>query len=150
MRRVALAFALFATTTLAIAAAPRMLPRPVPAQTTIHDYTFPSGAGLLLFYVRPDRTADFEAIARRLGEVLDRADDPVRKQQAANWRVFQSVEVAREHAIYAFIFDPAVAGASYDPVTVLGEALPTEVQVLFDRLKASVIRVERMGLRKLR
>jgi len=150
MRRLALALALSAIASLAIAAAPRLAPRTTQAQATTHDYTFSSGAGLLLFYVRPDHTADFEAVVARLSAVLDRTDDPVRKQQAASWRVFQSVEAARDHAIYAFVFDPAIATASYDPVTVLGEAVPTEVQGLFERLKASVIRVERMGLRKMR
>ncbi len=114
------------------------------------DYKFPSGAGLLFFYVKPDKTADFEAIVARLGDVLDKSDDPVRKQQAASWRVLRSVEATGDSAIYVFVFIPAVPGADYDPIKVLSEAMPTEVQALYERLREDVIRVERMGLAKIR
>ena len=43
-----------------------------------------------------------------------------------------------------------MAGADYDPVKLLTEALPAEVQALYTRLKDSIVRVERMGLVKLR
>ncbi|HKV99520.1 MAG TPA: hypothetical protein VJN96_06845 [Vicinamibacterales bacterium] len=114
------------------------------------DYRFPSGAGLLFFYVKPARTADFEAVIARLSEVLDKTDDPVRKQQAANWHILRSVETTPDAAIYVFMFVPAVAGTDYDPIKVLGEALPTEVQGLYEKLRDAVIRVERMGLGKIR
>ena len=114
------------------------------------DYKFPSGAGLLFFYVKPDKTADFEAVVARLSEVLDKTEDPVRKPQAANWHILRSVEATPNAAIYVFMFVPAVAGADYDPIKVLGEALPTEAQGLYERLRDSVIRVERMGLGKIR
>ena len=52
--------------------------------------------------------------------------------------------------IYLFMFDPAVVGADYDPIKILGEANPTEVQSLFEKLKAAVVRIERMGLIKVR
>src|SRR4051794_19504230 len=62
------------------------------ARASTQSYSFPSGAGMLFFYVKPDRTADFEAVVTRLSETLDRAEDPVRKQQAANWHILRSVE----------------------------------------------------------
>ncbi len=114
------------------------------------DYKFPSGAGLLFFYVKADKTSDFEAVVARLGEVLDKTDDPVRKQQGLNWRVLRSVESTGDSAIYVFVFIPAVTGADYDPIKVLSEAAPTEVQALYERLRDDVIRVERMGLAKVR
>ena len=114
------------------------------------DYRFPSGAGLLFFYVKPDKTTDFEAVIARLSEVLDKTEDPIRKQQAANWRILRSVETTPDAAIYVFMFVPATPGADYDPMKVLGDALPTQVQGLYERLRDSVIRVERMGLGKIR
>jgi hypothetical protein len=114
------------------------------------EYLFPSGAGLLFFHVRPERAADFEAVVARLSAALDASTDPVRRQQGASWRVFRSVEIPRDVVLYLFVFDPAVAGADYDPVRVLSEALPLEAQGLYDRLRASVVRVERMGLMKMR
>ena len=123
---------------------------PIGVPVVAQAYSFSTGAGLLFFYVRPERTADFEAVAARLAEVLETTQDTVRKQQAASWRIFKSAEAARDWAIYLFHFDPALPGADYDPVKLLGEGLPTEAQALYERLKASIIRVERMGLTKLR
>jgi hypothetical protein len=113
-------------------------------------YAFPSGAGLLLFYVRPDRTADFESVLKRMTEVLDKADIPPRKQQAAGWRMFKSVETPKDSVIYVFVLDPAVVGSDYDPVKVLSEGLPTEAHALYESLKSATVRIERMGLSKLR
>ena len=103
---------------------------PAVSQAGSQAYTFPSGAGMLFFYVRPDKTADFDAVVARLGEALETVQDPARKAQASGWRIFKSGEVARDAAIYVFFFDPAPAGADYDPVKLLGEALPTEAQGL--------------------
>ena len=56
----------------------------------------------------------------------------------------------KESAIYVFSFDPAVPGADYDPVKLLAEAVPGEAQALYEKLKAAIVRVERMGLARLR
>lgn len=53
---------------------------------------FGSDAGLVLNFVKPDKTADFEAIMARLKEALQRSGNSERKQQAANWKVFRAVE----------------------------------------------------------
>jgi len=120
-------------------------PRP-PAQ----EYVFPTGAGVLFFHVRPERAQDFEAIVKRIAESLDRSTDPVRRQQAAHWRIYRSAEAPRDAVIYLFFFDPAVSGADYDPIKVLSEDAPAELSGLFERLRADIVRVERMGLNKLR
>jgi hypothetical protein len=122
-------------------------PPPVPV---IQGYAFPTGAGILFFHVRPDKTTDFEAVVARVGSALDHTQDPARKEQGAGWRIYKSTEAAADAAIYLFFFDPAVKGADYDPVKLLGESVPAEAQGLYDRLKSSLIRVERMGLSKMR
>lgn len=131
-----------------VAAAP--LPHPVQQASRPNDYQFPGQAGALLFYVRPERSSDFEGIVAKLSGVLDASADPIRRQQAAAWRMYRSLEPAREMALYVFFFDPVVGDSDYDPVKVLGEALPAEAQSLFERLKADVIRVERLSLARLR
>jgi hypothetical protein len=120
------------------------------AAPTGQEYVFPSGAGVLFFHVRPELAADFEAVVARLAAALDRSTDPVRKQQAEHWRIYRSAEAPREAVVYLFFFDPAVMGADYDPVKVLGEDAPAEVGPLYERLRAAIVRVERMGLAKLR
>ena len=121
-----------------------------PGDAAPQEYVIPAGAGVLFFHVRPDHAADFEAVVGRLSTALDRSPDPVRKQQAASWRIYRSAEAPREVVIYLFFFDPAVAGADYDPVKVLGEDAPAEVGPLYERLRSAIVRVERMGLAKLR
>jgi hypothetical protein len=121
-----------------------------PGHSGAPDYRFASAAGLLSFEVRPDRAADFEAVVAKLSEVLDRSADPVRRQQAASWRIWRSLESGPDATVYIFFFDPAVAGADYDPVKILGEGVPTEVHALYERLNAATIKVRRMSLAKIR
>jgi hypothetical protein len=86
-----------------------------------------------------------------LQAALAKATDPTIAAQARGWRIFKATEAGPNGTVlYVFFFDPAPAGADYDPVKLLGEALPAEAQGLYDRLKASIIRVERMGLAKIR
>ena len=123
---------------------------PPAAPPATQAYTFSTGAGVLFFYVRPDKVADFEAVVSKISEVLDATQDPLRKQQASSWRMFKSTEALKESAIYVFSFDPALPGADYDPVKLLADTVPAEAQALYEKLKAAIVRVERMGLARLR
>lgn len=118
--------------------------------TPSKDYVFSTGAGMLFFYVKPDKSVEFEAVVTRLSEALDKTADPVRKQQAAGWRILKSVELQTDSPVYVFVFDPAVVGADYDPVKVLSDGAPPDLQALYAQLKDATIRVERMALVKLR
>jgi len=120
------------------------------APASSKDYVFSTGAGMLFFYVKPDKSVEFEAVVARLSEALDKTADPVRKQQAAGWRILKSVELQTDSPVYVFVFDPAVVGADYDPVKVLSDGAPADLQALYAQLKDATIRVERMALAKLR
>ncbi len=149
MRRIALSVIALALAGPAARPVARVQDPPAPAAPS-QAYTFATGAGILFFYVRPDRTSDFEAVLARLSDALDATQEATRRQQAASWRMFKSVEAVKEAAIYVFAFDPALPGADYDPVKFLGETMPVEAQALYEKLKASITRVERMGLTRLR
>lgn len=114
------------------------------------DYVFPSGAGLLIFHVTTAKATDFDAILVRVKDALLKADTGTRKLQAANWTIYKSAEKPADTVTYLFLFDPAVPAANYDPLLLLAETLPAEVQSLYERLKAAVVRIERMGLTKVR
>jgi hypothetical protein len=91
---------------------------------------FASDAGMVLNFIKPDKTADFEAVMAKLKEALQKS--PERKQQAASWKVFKSPEpAAGGNVLYVFIIDPSVKGADYTVSTVLAEAFPSEVQTLY-------------------
>ncbi len=103
-------------------------------EATAAGRVFGSDAGMVLNFIKPDKTADFEAIVRKLKEALDRSDKPERRQQASSWKVFRAVEpAANGNVLYVFAIDPAVKGADYTVSTILAEAFPTDVQTLFKR-----------------
>lgn len=130
-------------------ATPTPTPTPVvPAGPA--DYIFPTGAGLIFYYVKPGKATDFEAVLDRIKEALTKAQSPMLKQQALNWRIYKSAEPVTDAAVFVFALDPAITTATYDPLLALNQVLPAEVQPLFDRIKDAVIKIERMGLTKIR
>lgn len=132
---------------------PTASPSPTPTATPAAgpaDYLFPTGAGLIFYYVKPGKAADFEAVLDRVKEALNKAPSAMLKQQALNWRIYKSAEAITDAAVFVFAFDPAITTANYDPLLALNQTLPGEVQPLFDRIKDAVIKIERMGLTKIR
>jgi pyruvate/2-oxoglutarate dehydrogenase complex dihydrolipoamide acyltransferase (E2) component len=94
--------------------------------------TFGSDAGMVLNFIKPDKTADFEAIIAKLKEALQKSEKPERKQQAASWKVFKSPDpAAGGNVLYVFVIDPAVKGADYTVSTILAEGFPQDVQTLY-------------------
>ena len=93
---------------------------------------FGSNTGLVLNFIKPDKTADFEAIVAKLKEALQKSANPQRQQQAASWRVFKSPDPASGGAVlYVFIVEPVVKGADYTVSTILAEAFPDELTALY-------------------
>ena len=94
---------------------------------------FGSSTGLVLNFIKPDKTADFEAVVVKLKEALQRSPNSVRKLQAASWRVYKSPEpAAGGAAVYVYIVDPAVKDADYSVATILAEAFsPDELTSLY-------------------
>jgi pyruvate/2-oxoglutarate dehydrogenase complex dihydrolipoamide acyltransferase (E2) component len=129
------AAALSATTAFAQAApAPAaQAPAPAPAaQAAPTARVFASDAGMVLNFIKPDKTADFETIMGKLKEALQKSAKPERKQQAASWKVFKSPDpAAGGNVLYVFIIDPSVKGADYTVSNILAEAFPQEVQALY-------------------
>jgi hypothetical protein len=93
---------------------------------------FASDAGMVLNFIKPDKTTDFEAVIAKLKEALQKSEKPDRKQQAASWKVFKSPDpAAGGNVLYVFMIDPSVKGADYTVSTILAEAFPTDVQALY-------------------
>jgi len=111
-----------------VSAGARQTETPAPGNTRV----FASDAGMVLNFIKPDKTADFEAVVAKLHDALQKSDKPERKQQAASWKVFRASEPgANGSVLYVFTIDPAVKGADYTVSTILAEAFPSEVQALY-------------------
>jgi hypothetical protein len=97
---------------------------------------FSGDGGLFLFFIKPDKTADFEAVVGRLKEALQKSENPQRKEQATGWKIFKNADAAPGAAgpvIYVGMVDPAVKDADYDMINILSEAFPTEAQALYNQ-----------------
>jgi hypothetical protein len=99
---------------------------------------FASGAGMVLNFIKPDKTADFEEVMGKLKEALQKSAKPERKPQAASWKVYKSPDpAAGGNVLYVFLIDPAVKDADYTVSTILAEAFPQEVQALYTKYAAA-------------
>lgn len=108
------------------------------AQAAPTARVFASDAGMVLNFIKPDKTADFEAVMAKLKEALQKSEKPERKQQAQSWKVFKSPDpAAGGNVLYVFVIDPAVKGADYTVSTILAEAFPQEVQTLYKQYAES-------------
>ena len=93
---------------------------------------FALDGGMVLNFIKADKTADFEAVMAKLKEALNKSAKPERKQQAAGWKIFKAAEPgAGGSVLYVFVIDPSVKGADYTVSTILAEAFPADVQAIF-------------------
>jgi hypothetical protein len=94
---------------------------------------FASDGGMVLNFIKPDKTGDFEAVVGRLKEALQKSAKPERKEQAKSWKVFKSPDpAAGGNVLYVFVIDPSVKGADYTVSNILAEAFPpAEVAELY-------------------
>src|SRR3954454_16423291 len=113
--------------------APTQQPPAQQAQAAPTARTFANDAGMVLNFIKPDKTADFEAVLAKLKEALNKSEKPGRKEQAKSWKVFKSPDpAAGGNALYVFIIDPAIKDADYTVSNILAEAFtPAEVNELY-------------------
>ena len=103
------------------------------AQAVSNQRLFPNDGGMVLNFIKPDKTADFEAVMAKLKEALEKSEKPERKQQAAGWKVFKSADPAGANVLYVFVIDPSVKGADYQVSNIIAEAFPTEANELLKK-----------------
>ena len=102
-------------------------------------FTLSGDAAVVTFLIKPDKTADFELVLRRLRDALAQSENVHRKQQAAGWKVFKSDELAQGNAVYVMRIEPVLAGEEYDITRLIAEAFPVEVQDLFVKYKNAFV-----------
>jgi hypothetical protein len=96
---------------------------------------FGSNTGVVLNFIKPDKTADFEAVLAKLKDALQNSSNDQRKQQAASWKVYKSPDPGPGGSVlYVYIVDPVIKGADYAVTTILAEAFsPEELAALNKR-----------------
>jgi hypothetical protein len=130
----------FAQTAPAAQAAP-------PAQAAPAARVFSSDAGLMFNIIKADKVADFEMVIGKLKEALQKSENPVRKAQAASWKVYKQVEPGPSgNVLYVFVIQPAVKDADYTASKMLVEGFPQDYMELFKVYSASFVSLSMSNL----
>lgn len=113
-------------------------------------YEFTTDLGAFLIVVKSDKAASFDGAMARLKQVVATGTDKDRKSQAIGWRVLKSSEEPTDGAItYLWLIDPVSKATTYDPIAILKELSPADVQPVYDQLQASIVSITRVGLKEL-
>ena len=98
---------------------------------------FNGDAGLILIYVQPDKTAQFEGAMQKIKEGLLKSEKPERKEQAASWKLFKAGAGAAGQ-VYAMVMSPSVKNVDYSIGAILTETQPAEARAIFDAYAGSL------------
>jgi len=95
--------------------------------------TFEGDTAYWAVAIRPDKTADFEAVIAKLRDGLTKSDKPERRQQAQGWKLIKlSKPLPDGNITYVHMVSPVVRGADYTVMQVLYDEFPEERQALYD------------------
>jgi hypothetical protein len=99
--------------------------------------SFQNDAGLIIFYIKPDKTADFEDLMNKLKDALAKSDSPEEKQQAASMKLFKNTATGGTVAVYVLFADPVVKNVEYWFLPILYKAYPNDGQALLEKWQAA-------------
>ncbi|HKH71292.1 MAG TPA: hypothetical protein VKA59_08080 [Vicinamibacterales bacterium] len=100
--------------------------------------TFDGDTALWTVAVKPDKTADFEQIMQKMRSALMKSADPMRREQAAGWKVMRMTQPLGDGNIaYVHIVHPVVKDADYTIMQTLYEAFPDERQALYEMYRGA-------------
>ncbi len=94
---------------------------------------FKGDAGLIIFYIKPDKTAEFEDLMNKLKDALAKSDAPEAKQQAASMKLFKNTATGGTVDVYVLFADPVVKDVEYWFLPILYKAYPTDGQALLEK-----------------
>jgi len=101
-------------------------------------FTFDGDTALWTMAIKPDKTADFESIMARLRAALLKSSDPLRRQQAAGWKVMRMTQPLADGTIaYVHIVQPVVKDVDYAIMQTLYDAFPDERQALYEQYRGA-------------
>ena len=111
-----------------------------PAAVEASSRLAPGDLWLVIYSVLPDRTAQFEAVARQVRDALARSAQDVRKAQARDLRIHRSALPGADGKVMYFLQIPALTGdADRSGFDVLIDAvLPEQASALKKELQASL------------
>lgn len=122
-----------ASASFAQAAAPQQPAAQEQAAPAKPALAFQNDAGLIIIYIKADKTADFEDLMNKLKEGLAKMEAPEAKQQAASLKLFKNPNVQGGIAVYVLFADPVVKNIEYWFLPILYKAYPADGQALLQK-----------------
>ena len=118
-----------------------------PAPAAAPMLTFASDVGLVIFTVKAEGAADFEAFFAKVKQALEQSKKPEYKSMASGWTLFKVADMSQSgQVLYASLMDPVVKGADYDFVKILTTTMPTEATALYPKLKDALVSINKLSL----
>ncbi len=100
---------------------------------------FSGGSAVVMSYVAPAGTGDFERVMREYGGSLSASENAQYNQMASSMKIFRAAEPGPNNTVlYMWIIDPVISGANYAEAQILNDEKPEEVQELYDALLAAM------------
>ena len=110
-------------------------------QAAPQKFTLDGDLALWSVSIRPDKTADYEAVLNKVKEALTKSEAPEAKQQLAGWKVIKAAKPMPDgNIIYTHVINP-VPGADYNILQVLYATFtdPTEQKTLYDLYRGAFV-----------
>jgi hypothetical protein len=101
---------------------------------------FANDVGIVLIYVKEDKTADFEELIGKLKEGLAKAETPADlKQTAAGLKFLKAPKgpAPAGNVLYIMVADPVVKDVEYWFLSNLYKLYPADAKALFDKWTAA-------------
>jgi hypothetical protein len=97
--------------------------------------TLDGDASIVIVLIKPDKTADFEAVIAKYKEAFAKSENAKRKEQLAGLTVLKAATPIGGNAGYVFRVDPVVKGEEYDITRIIHEVFPSESTDMFNKYK---------------
>ena len=122
------------------AAPPPVVPGPVPQAVQGTRASTEGDVWLVIYSVLPDRTAEFEGLARQVREALKKSAQDIRQAQAREMRIHRSALPSADGKVMYFLQIPALTGdADRSGFDVLIDAvLPAQATALKKQLLSTL------------
>ena len=100
--------------------------------------SFPDAdAAVITVLVQPEHASDYELVLARMAKAMQASTLPLRKRQAAGWKVYKGSELLGGSVPYITMLDPVLPRSEYDPIRLIQEVFPSEVTDLYARYRAA-------------
>jgi hypothetical protein len=118
-----------------------------PAQPAASAQTFSGDAGLIYTQIKPDKTADYEAVMNKYKEALTKSDNADEKAMAAGMKLYKSPDPGPNvqgspTVLYVWVVNPTVKNADYSAnamIKTIAKAFPTEATGYYNQLKDALV-----------